>query len=1000
MNDLFFWKKWTPQTRLLYLVSLGLFILSNVYFVYSYFTGIESGFSWETELSIENKTGQIDVFKSKLFEIPVMAENFVVLQSFKPVFTDYTLLSSYFFLFLTFFGACLGLAVITTYKKLLWFIPGTALLAAWLASFKMDLLGVYGYESNVTVGVMLFVYLGMAYLFHSIIKRVSFLKRFLSFFLVTVIFGLAIHFGSSHAQPFVHLANYGLIIPGLITLIFLMIIGYEILQLGLSTITFSKSSNPWSIPLNFLVITILYIGNLIIYFLYTEGQIEWKVAYNVYLFFPICAILGIWSHRKRSVLYTDILPFAPGGAFLYLSFALISTVTIGYVLSLSLTPAIKLFEYAFMTTQISFGLAFFVYAVRNFYKPMVHNMPVFKMIYDPRMLPHYIMRGLALVFMAYFVGRNLYGIKDKALSSYHSLIADSFSSNSELNLATYNYGKAMDRSSSIHAGYRQALLFLENNNTQAGWDVLNKIKDEDKTIFTYGLLSSSLKDNSRELLTHFVLGDAVKKFPENPYLSNNRALSFYKLGSLDSAVHYLNKNTNNLLGAELESNVLAIATLAELTDLEEIELNTAYNNNLAYQANAYALANANNTTVKNPELMKLDTLLGGLELSYLNNFVNANVGEVPVEVINTLRNYLKATEDRYDPNKNNARIALSKALFFNGQVNEGLKLAERVTNLAPDVQVPYYANFTGLLALRIGDYKNGKKYTGRANEMLQLVPENFARLNYGISSLEVGDTANASNTFIALSYLKPENREQYSAIYESLAGDFSSSDLHRASYLVYHPDAFKGNYFNVLEEITNLDLKLVAATHLLEKALDKNDLGAVEKLWSYIPTGINDDFFYKKLNLLNLRSTQKAKNFKSLNTSLSELEIDKLDERWKVFLAAQVSHYTTSDTSKTNLLYKESVLNFPDREEVWLEYISFLKLQGKDNKSYDLTADYLIANGYTEQMLKAHVDLAVTIGLIGVAEEVVPELEKLMDKDGFLEFKDKFDARVEALNEF
>lgn len=974
--------------------------MSLLYFVYAYFTGIESGFEWQKELSIENKSAQIDLFKSKLFEIPVMAENFVILQYFKPVFTGHTSYSSYYFLFISAFSFCLGLSVITTYKKLIWFIPGTALVAGWLASFKMDLLAVFGFENNVTVSVMLVTYLGLAYLFHSIIRKVSFLKRFLTFVLATVFFALIIQFGSEHAKPFVHLANYGLIIPGIITLLFLMITGYEVLQIGLSTITFSKSSNPWSIPLNFLIITVLYIGNLIIYYLYTDGSIDWKVAYNIYLFFPVCAILGIWSHRKRSVLYQDILPFAPGGAFLYMTFALVSIVTIGYVLSISLTPAIQLFEHFFVGTQIAFGLAFFVYGARNFYKPMVHNMPVFKMIYDPRMLPHYIMRGLALAFLMFFVGKKLYTIKSQIYSSHHSLVADSYLSNDEVNLADYNYKKSLKLFNGVHASYRQTLLYFNNGKIQAGCDILNSMRDEHKSDLTYGILSSSLKDNSEEILTHFVLGDAIKKFPDSPYLGNNLGLSFYKLGDLDSAIFYLSKNPDSEMKSTQESNVLGIATLSDLEGLSELELNDELKEDIAYQANAFALSNVSKTPVTNPDLMTLDTVLSAVELSYLNNFVNANIGHVPAKVISALENHLEATSEYFDPNKNNARIALSKALFFNGSVNEGFTVAKDVAKIAPDVQVPYYSNFAGLLALRMGDPVNGHKYIGVANEMLQLVPENFARLNHGISSLEVGDTASATNAFIALSYLKPEKKKEYKAIYESLGGDYTSSDMHRASYLLYHPEAFASNYEKILNDISNPDLKLISATYLLEYALDKNDLSAVEKLWAYIPEGINDSFFFKKLNLLNLRSTLKAKNFKALEDNLDLLTIDELDSRWKAYFKAQVSQYETNDTTLTKKYYQEAIKEFPKREEVWLEFISFLKSQENYDMAYDLSAEFLRKNEDTEQMLLNYVDLAIKIGLVDVAKEGVLELESVMSNADYLKFKESFDAKVEALYKF
>ena len=999
-ENLFFWNKWTTQTKVLYTVVLAVFAISILFMLYNYFAGIESILDWEVEYEIQNKSSQIDQFKDKLFNIPVLSENFVVLQHFQPSLIKVNYLSAYLFLFFSSFAACLGLSVITTYKKLLWFIPGTALFVGWLAAFKLDLLAVFGFENNLMVGAMLIVYLGLAYLFHSIITRISFLKRFLSFVAVTIIFAIIIINGSPVHSPVIHLTNYGLIVPGVITFCFLIITGNEILQLALSVITYSKNTNPWVVPMNFLIVTILYVGNIITYYLYITKGLDWKLAYNVYLFFPICGILGIWSHRKRSILYQNILPFAPGGAFLYMVFAIVSFATIGYVLSISLTPLIKIFEYIFIACQISFGIAFFAYILRNFYKPMVHNMPIYKMVFDPRIMPHYVMRGLGLALLTFFLGQKLFEFRDSLSSSHYSLVGDAYLSDDEYDLAEVNYKEALKKySGGAHASYSLASIYLSANKFQKGWDLLFNMREDEKTEYTYATLASSLKHNSNAVLGHFILNEAVNKFPDNPYINNNVAMTYYDLGIIDSAVYYLTRNKESEINNSLESNILGIATLSRIEGFDkEFKLNEKYKNDLAYRANAYALSNVTGNSLDINEAVPLDTNFGALELSYLNNYINANLGQVSNEMIESLESWLKRRAHTIEPNRNNAKIALSKALFFNGRLTEGLDIAMQALHSAPDVQVPYYSNFAGLLAHRAGESEKAYRLVSQANQALQLSStENFARLNTGILALEVGDTAKAEEIFLTLAYLEPQNKSEYSAIYQSLNGDTVSSELHKACYLMYHPDALDKDYYSLLNQIKGNDLRTIVIMSLIDKEIISGETEDIVKLWAYIPQGVNDQALYKELNLLNLRSTQKAKNYEELKTSLSKLELSEFDQRWEPFFEAQVAHYTTDDTLKTRTLYDKSIKAFPANEEVWFEYVSFLSAQGNYELAYEVCSEYIRLYGDTKQMLLKYVDLAIEIRVLPFADEGVEDLELFMDADEYEIYKEKHQAKIDEI---
>lgn len=995
MKELAFWKKWTKSTRFLYVLSLGILLASIAYYGVYYFLGINALFDWEVIHEIKNVSSTIDTYKINLFDVPINSENYVVFQYFQPSMIQVNYLSATLFMCLSAFAACLGLTVVTTYKKLIWFIPGTFLFVAWLAAFKLDLLAVFGQENRYLLGTMLFVYLSEAFIFHSVFQRISFLKRFGVFLLTTVLFGVLISSGASAHSPVIYMSNFGLVVPAALTVLFMLVIGYEVLQIALTVVTYSKNTDPWVVPMNFLIVSVLYLGLVICQIMYYTGDLSWKIPFSVYLFFPVCTVLGIWSHRKRSVLYEQILPFAPGGAFLYLAMAIFSFATIGYVLSISLSPAIYLFEYLFLASQIGFGIGFFAYAFRNFYKPMVHNMPIYKMIYDARLMPHWALRGFGVVVMVFFVGQKSLTVKSLIESSYHSLKGYAYLADEEIGLAEINYLQALKYNpGGSHASHCLASIYLQNQELQKAWRVLYDMKDEAKTEYSYAALATSLRENTNQLYGLFTLQDAVSDFPNSPYINTNVGLTFYEMGVVDSALIYFNKSVGTRFDGLAQANALALAAHQKLSGFENgIQLSEDQANNLAYRANAFALANLNGSVPSLNEVPKMDQI-GAVELSLLNNYINANLGNVPKEVITTLDQWLSLIT--YNQNSSIAKLALAKATFFNGDLPKGLGLMSSLTSLAGTYQFPYYANLEGIMNLQADQTQTGYQLISQANQALKLSTDNFAKLNTGIAALEVGDTAQASLIFIDLAYNRPAQRDQYTAIYEALAGDFKSTDLHKACYLMYHPDWAKDNYGAVLTSIASDDLRLITSLNLIKKELKLGRLQNVLDLWSIVPKEILNKDIYQQMNLLTMKTYQQSRDFESLTKSMTTLELAPLDLRWKFYFEAQLNHYT-GDTAIASERYDQALSLLKGNPEVMLEYLIFQQKMGKSQAAYDACALYLQNYPPTQQMLKKYIELSVQNRLFDFANQAVLELKTYLSVKEYQEYVRTYRKEVDVL---
>ncbi len=974
-----FWDKWTKPTKVLYLISLLMLAVAMVFLFFYHLLGVESLFSWDIQFDIQNVEVTIDHVRHKVFDLPVQSENFVVFQYFSP--TNYTtsIWASAIYVFILGFVVSLGIAVVTTYKKLVYFMLGCVFFVAWLTFLNLDLLGVFGFYNNGLLASMLVVYLGLAYYFYAWNESISFIIRVVSFLCVTTCFGCIIFFGSEVAHPIVHLASFGTVGVGIVFLFFLCIIGYEVLQLALSVMTMSRNSNPWSTPLNFLIITALYIGNTIVYYLYLIKEISWSLPYNVYLFFPICTVLGIWSHRKRSVLYTNILPYAPGGAFLYLTLAIGSVATLGYVSATHLTPALQVFEVAFIVTQGAFGLAFFAYSLRNFYKPMVTNMPVHKMIFDPRLTPHYMLRCAAVALLFFFIGGNRMKLEGQLKSAYFTLKGNFYKSSGDYLVAEANYKDALKTFPGGHlASIGLASIYLEQDKRNLALDVLSGVNKDESSEFLYISLANLFKETNQGMKQLLMLQEAVKAFPKSQYVANNLGMAFHELNIVDSSIFYMNKAIELSNTPISNANYLGIAAKRGLFDGKKMDLDQKFVKDEAYMANAYVIANL--ASVPLNQEFDFDNLKedgSGLMLSLVNNYVDKNIHQVPVKLVQRINDWKNKFDE--SPNADNINFIQAKTLFYNGYAQKGLERLHALTKQAGTYQIPFFSNFAALMNIKVGLYNQAYEYLFAADQMTQLNPDLLMRENTAVMALETGDFEYAKLLFPYLAQHNPTNRDQYISIAEVLQGKENKTPYQKAiNVLFLHP----ANYTDVLSQMPESKLKHTVLVNLIEQELNQENKPQITDLWKLMPSQIEDKELFLTSNLLNMRTLCLFGDANGLEKKIKTLPLAPFDSRWKTYFEALVFQ-TKGDTLNASKKYASVIEQFPKNEPIWTTYIRYHQQKGDKKQAYDMCAEYLMHNKRTIKMLQLYVDLSLSNNLYPFADETIEELRMMMDPKEF-----------------
>jgi hypothetical protein len=213
----------------IYQVLLFAFLSSIIFFTYTYFAGSSFVISREvTNLIVPVKT-LFKSYNSGLYSFPIFVDNFVIQQSFVASELQIQQWPAYILLIWLGIFISIGLAAITDLSRF-WFVVGVVLFTILLVGLKLDYLVLFDRYDKVGLVVAFAIYFPSLYVFHFVKKDVSLLIRIGVNLLATLLFATIIYKFSYVSLPFLHLANYGIYVPLILTIIFTFMVGHEIIS--------------------------------------------------------------------------------------------------------------------------------------------------------------------------------------------------------------------------------------------------------------------------------------------------------------------------------------------------------------------------------------------------------------------------------------------------------------------------------------------------------------------------------------------------------------------------------------------------------------------------------------------------------------------------------------------------------------------------------------------------------------------------------------------------
>src|SRR6478735_5122904 len=236
MNTIFFWNEWNKTDRALYLTYLFIFVSTFVMLAYGFAYGRSEVIQWGKQQDTRPVKTIIAKTQHNLHDYNLEADQYIVSEKYTTAALNINPLYSYIYLGILMLAMVMLLTVIT-YLDLWYYLGGMTIFLLYLGYMQTELLGVFGLSNKqFLIGVIL-AYVVPSYLLRTY-SQTGILGRLLIFAAITIAFLLCVFAGSQHVkQPLLFLPSFGLILPICLTVVFLIIIGFDLIKAFLQMVS-------------------------------------------------------------------------------------------------------------------------------------------------------------------------------------------------------------------------------------------------------------------------------------------------------------------------------------------------------------------------------------------------------------------------------------------------------------------------------------------------------------------------------------------------------------------------------------------------------------------------------------------------------------------------------------------------------------------------------------------------------------------------------------------
>lgn len=709
MNSWYFWKNWHPQSKTIYWFLLAVFAALLLYFAYIFFESPSTVIEWQKISNVDKVQVPGDSFRIGLFDFSYDFDNYVVTENYRGSSIEV----SKFYVLFQLFMLCLSLIfllVIVSSLQGFWFYFGAIIMSGVMISFKFEQLMLFGNSNKLGLISALAIYLPSLYYFSSIRPDHDLLRRIGAFSLITLLFGTFLFITADVAYPYVYLVNYGLVAPLILSIVFIFVVGHVMISFFVKIITMGNTVGSKNSMWHFLAISLIYLFNVGLLYAKNAGYLQWDIIYlNAYFILVVVTILGIWEFKDREYQYVGLMPFAPLGALLYISLAIICFSTIGYIFAIANDPLLESMEDTIVFSQLAYGTLFMLYIVFNFIQPLMDNLQVYKFMYRPPNFPYGSVQITSLIAItALLLNSNMLPFK-QAVSGYYNGIADLYLLKDDVFVGEQYYKLGDQYGYNNHrSNYALGTLARDQGDQFLAPFYFSESIKKKPTAFAQVNLGNALLEKDQYFDALYTYRQGLRKFEANPYLYNNLAITYGKTSLLDSALYFLSLAAESPLTKQAaETNMLGLIgreenlfSFALDSLLDEVLEDRAYVPSLV---NAFLLANKYGRTEQALQgedfrwLSPEDSALNAYQFAYLYNYTFNRPEQLESTQLQALQAFsvYGANANLYEP----LSVIRSWALYHNWQVVEAMKILDGLQAMNP-FQRGYYNHMLGMWALQ------------------------------------------------------------------------------------------------------------------------------------------------------------------------------------------------------------------------------------------------------------------------------------------------------------
>jgi hypothetical protein len=735
MNNRWFWKSWNTTYRNYLIFLFTLFAASFVMFWFYYANGTNGVIAWEQFQEQKEIETTIHEFQLGPFELSVPANVYLIFEYFQGGQLRPSLFISYAFVFILIGAFVFFLAIFSALERF-WYLAGMTLVILFIISLRLEVLKVFGLPQQwFPIGVML-LYGSLSVYINFFKPATSFQLRVLLFTLLTVFLALIIYFFAEVSMPFLYLSVTAYVAGLLLTMLFICIVAHEIPAAFLYLTTHVQSAKGMR---HFLVVMIIYLVNLCLLYAHESGIINWSILYlNIYFVFSVSTIVGFWGWKHREVLYGNIMPFYPFGAYFIMTMAAVAFVTLGFLMGTANDAPLEAIKDVLIFSHIAFGLVFLLYVLSNFLGVIDRNLSAWKILYKPNRMPYETFRlGSLVVVLAFVFYNNWRDFVYNGVAGFWNSMGDLYVAIDRTDVAkTYfeqgrTYGFA-----NHHSNYSIAYLHAGEFQWQQSHEYYDRAKIKRPTAFVYANDGNVYNWEENTFKAIHTMREGLTELPGTPELQTNAGFYYGKVHALDSALYWLNearKHTHTKVAAE--TNFVGVA-VQELLPIAPDSLAALFDlQNPGVAANALAMATITRTNFKHEVKAIKHGKLTLHEATMLNNYILSKA--YTLSAIELAEAELIA-RDSSNTHYNEALLAaIAQAHYSQGNVNHALQLMSELSFVSAANQGKYNYKIglwlleqgsaeTAALAFRYAvnyNYKNGTFYLAIAETENRNIPD-------------------------------------------------------------------------------------------------------------------------------------------------------------------------------------------------------------------------------------------------------------------------------------